>query len=164
MLGESVGQNGRPSGGGRNLRPPRLSPARSIETWSPAENGRKQAKRIQPKWNGWGRNSVAVLATQDPCDALIRATVPNPKRAGTKIFFIGVGTRTYGDFGGWRNPFFSTDSCNIAGIREGYEQKSKVRSEKAKGRETRGGRPVVSSRWEDQLYKQSQFRAGQREV
>jgi len=54
-----------------------------------------------------------------PRDALIRATVRNPKRAGAKIFFMGVGTRTYGGFGGWRDPFSSTDSCNIAGIREG---------------------------------------------
>jgi hypothetical protein len=70
----------------------------------------------QVEWGG--RDSVAIPATQDPCDALIRATVPNPKRAEAKIFFMGVGTRTYGGFGRRRNPFLSTDSCNIAGIRE----------------------------------------------
>jgi hypothetical protein len=52
-------------------------------------------------------------------DDLIRATVQNLKRVGTKIFFIGVRTRTYGDFGGWRNPFSRFDSCNTARNREG---------------------------------------------
>ncbi len=66
---------------------------------------------------GCGRNSAAIPAAQNPYDVHVRATVPNPKQAGAKIFFIGVGTRTYGDFGGWRNPLFSPDSCNTAGNR-----------------------------------------------
>jgi hypothetical protein len=29
----------------------------------------------------------------------------SPELGGTRIFFIGVRTKTYGDFGRWRNPF-----------------------------------------------------------
>jgi hypothetical protein len=47
-------------------------------------------------------------------DGPVCATVQNQKRAGTKIFFIGVTIRTYGDFGGWGDPFFCADSCNTA--------------------------------------------------
>ena len=80
-----------------------------------------------------GQKSGGDPATQTPCDALIRATVANPKRAGPKIFFIAVGTRIYDDFGGWRNSFFSTNSCNIAGIRGRYTSKKSKGKMKASG-------------------------------
>ncbi len=54
---------------------------------------------------------------KNPYDVLVRATVQNQKRAGAKIFFTGLRTRTYDDFKGWRSPFFRSDSCNMAGIR-----------------------------------------------
>jgi hypothetical protein len=66
---------------------------------------------------GCRRNPVAIPATQNPCDVPIRATVQNLKRVDTEIFFIGVRTRTYGDFGRSHTPFFRTDSCNTAGNR-----------------------------------------------
>jgi hypothetical protein len=59
----------------------------------------------------------AIPAPGNPCHVLVRATVQNRKQAGTKIFFIRVTTSTYGDFGGWRNPFFCADSRNTAGNR-----------------------------------------------
>jgi hypothetical protein len=89
----------------------------------------------------WGRAGIRwpSLPLGTPWDVLVRATVQNRKRAGIKIFFIGVRTRTYSDFGGRRNPFFCADSCNMAGNRE-----RRVRSVKFEGRslmfEVRGSR------------------------
>ena len=54
---------------------------------------------------------------RNPYDALVRATVQDPKPVGTKIFFIRFRTMTYSDLGGGRNPFFRQVSCNTAGNR-----------------------------------------------
>ena len=58
------------------------------------------------------------LPLSNPRDVLVRATVQNLKRIDRKIFFTGIRTRTYSDFGKRRSPFFRADSCNTAGIRE----------------------------------------------
>ncbi len=69
------------------------------------------------------------LPLRNPYGVLVRATVQNPKRAGTKIFFIGFRTRTYGDFRGWRSPFFRQNSCNTAGNRGTHMNRRSLKCE-----------------------------------
>ena len=48
---------------------------------------------------GYGRHVVAAQSLRKPYDGLVCATVQNLKPAVTRIFFIDVVTKTYGDFG-----------------------------------------------------------------
>jgi len=72
----------------------------------------RSVQRTTGVWSGFVGNPCPWGT---PCNVLVRATVQNPKRAGTEIFFIGVRTRTYGDFGGQRNSLFWPNPCNTAG-------------------------------------------------